>query len=55
MEDSLNLELQEYRKKNQQLRRKLREKDSRIQYPAFQLVNCSATLTTLQSNWPVPK
>lgn len=55
MEDSLNLELQEYRKKNQQLRRKLREKDSRIQYPVFQLVSCSATLTTPLSSWPVPK
>ena len=31
LEDSLNLELQEYRKKNQQLRRRLREKDTKIQ------------------------
>ena len=31
LEDSLNIELQEYRKKNQQLRRRLREKDTKIQ------------------------
>ena len=31
IDNSLNLELQEYKKKNHYLRRKLREKDSKIQ------------------------